>query len=159
MMEMTNKTDILVFYVNAMDSVGDDGRPIHGCSVHYLFWGDDGTNLIGVSEPDVKKPIGMQRGKSWVDYELRNKIRIAPALYEGTFLMTIGGDGKPVLKLSDVAYKCNVRFEAYNVPGLYVPGMVNPPDYVAAYEENPASGTLERPLASEKPSKKEANRQ
>lgn len=148
-MEFTNKADILVFYVNAMDSVGDDGGRIRGCSVHYLFFGDQGTNLVGVSEPDATKPIGMQRGKSWVDYELRNKIRVAPAIYEGTFLMTIGGDGKPVLKLSDVAYKCNVEFRPYTIPGLYVPGMVNPPEYAAAYE-NPSEASSYKPAAPER---------
>jgi hypothetical protein len=80
--------------------------------------------MVGQSEPDVTKSVGMQRGKSWVDYALREKIRIAPAIYEGTFSVTVGSDGKPVLKLIDVAYKSNVKMEAYAVNGLHVPGMV-----------------------------------
>ncbi|MCD8039809.1 MAG: hypothetical protein LUE96_12120 [Lachnospiraceae bacterium] len=95
-MDFTTKSDILVFYVNAIDSKSDDGSQIRGCSVHYLFWGD-GTQLAPTSEPDITKPIGMMRGKSWIDYGLRNKIRIAPALYEGTFQMGVGSDGKPTL--------------------------------------------------------------
>jgi hypothetical protein len=124
-MEFSSKTDILIFYANAIDTKGEDGSLINGCSVHFLFWGENGTALVGKSEPDVKKPIGMQRGKSWVSYELREKIRIAPAIYEGTFEMTVGSDGKPVLRLVDVAYKSNVRMEAYKINGLHVPGMVD----------------------------------
>jgi hypothetical protein len=124
-MEFTNKSDILIFYANAMNSTGSDGSVIKGCSVHYLFWGENGTALVGQSEPDVTKPVGLQRGKSWVDYNLREKVRIAPALYEGTFTMTVGSDGKPVLKLVDVAYKSNVKMEAYKINGLHVPGMVD----------------------------------
>jgi hypothetical protein len=123
-MEFTNKADILIFYANAMDSKTADGSEIHGCSVHYFFWGENGTALVGQSEPDVTKPVGLQRGKSWVDYSLREKIRIAPAIYEGTFAMSVGSDGKAVLKLVDVAYKSNVKMEAYTVDGLHVPGMV-----------------------------------
>jgi hypothetical protein len=123
-MEFTSKSDIMIFYANAMDSKSADGSDLKGCSVHYLFWGDNGTALIGQSEPDVTKSVGMQRGKSWVDYGLREKIRIAPAIYEGTFAMMVGSDGKPVLKLVDVAYKSNVKMEAYTVNGLHIPGMV-----------------------------------
>ena len=121
---LVSKTDILIFYANAFDSRGEDGTAINGCTVHYMFWGEDGTALVGQSEPDVKKPIGMQRGKSWVDYGIRNKIRIAPAIYEGTFRMEVDSKGKPILKLVDVAYKSNVRMEAYRLNGLVVPGML-----------------------------------
>ncbi len=126
-MDFTNKADILIFYANAIDSTGEDGSSINGCSVHYLFWGEDGVALVGQSEPDVTKPVGMMRGKSWVDYALRNKIRIAPAIYEGTFTMTVGSDGKPALKLIDVAYKSNVEMKAYKLPGLVIPGMIEEP--------------------------------
>lgn len=122
------KVDIMVIYANAFDSKGEDGEIINGCTVHYLFWGDGGTALIGQSEPDITKPVGMQRGKSWVDYELRNKIRIAPAIYEGTFKMDVDSKGKSMLKLVDIAYKSNVKMEAYKLDGLFVPGMVDDVD-------------------------------
>lgn len=121
---LVSKTDIMIFYANAFDSRGEDGTAINGCTVHYMFWGENGTALVGQSEPDVTKPVGMQRGKSWVDYSIRNKIRIAPAIYEGTFKMDVDSKGKPVLKLVDVAYKSNVRMQAYKLDGLVVPGML-----------------------------------
>lgn len=121
---LQTKADILVIYANAFDSKGEDGSAINGCTVHYLFWGENGTAMIGQSEPDITKPVGMQRGKSWVDYYLRNKIRIAPAIYEGTFKMDVDSKGKPTLKMVDIAYKSNVRMEAYKLNGIDVPGML-----------------------------------
>ncbi len=153
---LVSKTDILIFYANAFDSRGEDGTAINGCTVHYMFWGEDGTALVGQSEPDVKKPIGMQRGKSWVDYGIRNKIRIAPAIYEGTFRMEVDSKGKPILKLVDVAYKSNVRMEAYRLNGLVVPGMlegtegspVAASDPVTSVPEEPSRGFMDIPEES-----------
>lgn len=121
---VTSKADILVFYVNAIESRGEDGSVISGCSVHFLFWGEGGTALVGKSEPDVSKPIGMQRGKGWLDKSLREKLRVAPAIYEGEFTMTVGADGKPTLKLVDVAYKSNIEMRPYKLKGLVIPGMI-----------------------------------
>ena len=123
-MEFTNKADIMIFYVNAIDNKGDDGNAISGCSVHFLFWGNGGDALVGKSEPDVTKPVGMQRGKGWLPIKFREKVRVAPAIYEGTFNMTVGSDGKPVLKLIDVAYKANVEMRPYKLKGLEIPGMI-----------------------------------
>ena len=123
-MEFTNKADIMIFYVNAIDSKGEDGNAISGCSVHFLFWGNGGDALVGKSEPDATKPVGMQRGKGWLPKELREKVRVAPAIYEGTFTMTVGSDGKPVLKLVDVAYKANVEMRPYKLKGVVIPGMI-----------------------------------
>lgn len=146
---LKTKADILVIYANAFDSRGEDGSPINGCTVHYLFWGENGTAMIGQSEPDISKPVGMQRGKSWVNYYLRNKIRIAPAIYEGTFKMDVDSKGKPTLKLVDIAYKSNVMMEAYKLDGLVVPGMVEDteentetapdPDPVTTIPDDPAA--------------------
>ena len=129
------------------------------------FLGESGTALIGQSEPDITKPVGMQRGKSWVDYALRNKIRIAPAIYEGTFVMDVDSKGKPTLKLIDVAYKSNVRMEAYKLNGLVIPGMVenseeytetttdpvtSVPDETAADQDQSSSNDTVSPDAADK---------
>lgn len=118
---LSSKCDILVFFANAIDTTGEDGSKIRGCTIHYVFLN---TVMAVQSEYDITKPVGMQRGKSWLDYEMRNKVLIAPAIYEGTFEMGVGSDGKPTLKLVDIAYKANVRFVPYSLPGLDLPGMV-----------------------------------
>lgn len=102
-----------------------------GCTVHYMFWGEDGERLVEQSEWDISKPVGIQRAKCSIDYDLRVKIPIAPALYEGDFMMAVGGDGKPVLKLLDVAYVSNISIQPKVIPGIMVPGMVTPAQPVA----------------------------
>lgn len=120
-MNLTSKADILVFFANAIDTTGEDGSKIRGCTIHYVFMN---TVMAAQSEYDIEKAVGMQRGKSWVDYAMRDKVRIAPAIYEGTFEMAVGSDGKPTLKLTDIAYKSHVRFVPYVIPGLELPGMI-----------------------------------
>ena len=47
---LVSRTDILIFYANAFDSRGEDGSTINGCTVHYMFWGENGTALVGQSD-------------------------------------------------------------------------------------------------------------
>ena len=134
-MEFKTTTDILIFYANAMDRKADDGGSIKGCSVHFMYW--EGMRC-GQSEPDVTKPVGMQRGKAWMPYEMREKIRIAPAIYEGSFEMSVDSNGKSNLKLVDVAYKYNVKIEPYILEGVVVPGMVENVPAPASETDNKA---------------------
>lgn len=155
---LSSKCDILVFFANAIDTTGEDGSKIRGCTIHYVFLN---TVMAVQSEYDITKPVGMQRGKSWVDYEMRNKVRLAPAIYEGTFEMGVGSDGKPTLKLVDIAYKSNVQFVPYSLPGLDLPGMV-PCDAPSREELMKVLETLKKPAekaddkteSAEKPGKK-----
>lgn len=125
-MGLTNKAKILVFFANAYDMQDDRGRAMNGCSVHYFFWGENGEALISQSEFNPTKSVGYQRAKCSMDYVLREKLVVAPAIYEGTFVMETGGDGKPVNKLKDVAFICHVDFIPHIIPGFVVPGMVDP---------------------------------
>ena len=125
-MEIGNKVDILVLFANAYDMKNELGERVSGTTIHYLFWGDHGSAFGRVSEFDESKPVGYQRAKVSLPFETRKKVPIAPAVYEGSFSMTVGSDGKPVMKLIDLAYKCNVDFSETVNPGLVVPGMVQP---------------------------------
>lgn len=125
MMEgLTTKAKIVILYASTYKMLDEKQEQRQGCSVHYLFWGEDGERLMEQSEWDPTKPVGVQRAKCSVDYDLRNKMPLAPALYEGTFVMSVGGDGKPVLKLQDVAYISNLSIKSKVQPGLVVPGMI-----------------------------------
>jgi len=125
-MDIGNKAKILVLYASTYNMLNERQEQVKGCTVHYLFWGQDGEKLLEQSEWDINKPVGVQRAKCSMDFDLRAKLPIAPALYEGEFAMTVGGDGKPVLKLVDVAYVSNIRITPHVVPGLAVPGMIQP---------------------------------
>lgn len=125
-MEFTTKSKILVLFANAYSLKDETGKSVEGCTVHYLFWGEGGEQLYSISEPNVSKSVGVQRAKVSLPIGFREKIMIAPAIYEGSFQMSIGSDGKPVLKLVDVAYISNVEMKEHVVPGIVVPGMKDP---------------------------------
>lgn len=125
-MELKSKAKILVLYAKTYDMLDEKQNQKKGCSVHYLFWGESGEELLEQSEWDIQKGVGVQRAKCSVDYDIRVKCPIAPALYEGEFVMEVGSNGKPVSKLVDLAYICNVDIKPRYVNGLIVPGMVTP---------------------------------
>lgn len=121
-----DKVKIIILFANNYDIDNGDGNHTRGCSVHYLFYGEGGTSFLPQSESDISKPVGFMRAKCSCDVSIRQKILVAPAVYEGTFAMKIGSDGKPVLTLTDVAYVANLETKEKVVPGLVVPGMVQP---------------------------------
>lgn len=124
--ELSTKAQIIVLFANAYDMVDDRGRSMTGCSVHYLFFGEAGEAFATQVEFDANKPVGVQRAKCSADISLRAKLVAAPALYEGTFTTTVGGDGKPVLKLQDVSYISHLKLEPHVLNGFVVPGMKLP---------------------------------
>ncbi len=123
---ITSKAKIVILYAATYSMLNEKQENMKGCTVHYMFWGENGEKIAHQSEWDVNKAVGIQRAKCSVDYDLRVKMPIAPALYEGSFEMTVGGDGKPVLRLRDVAYISNLEIKEKPVSGLVVPGMVEP---------------------------------
>lgn len=134
--EITTKTKILVLFANTYDMLTERQEQMKGCSIHYLFWGENGEKLLSQTEWDVSKPVGIQRAKCSIDMSLRTKVPVAPAIYEGQFTMTVGSDGKPVLRLTDISYVANLEVKAKTIPGLVVPGMItymDTPEAVAAY--------------------------
>lgn len=125
-MELKSKAKIVILFAKTYDMLDEKQQQKKGCTVHYLFWGANGEELAEQSEWNIEKPVGVQRAKCSIDYDLRAKVPIAPALYEGDFVMTVGSDGKPVSRLVDVAYISNVDIKPRVVNGLVVPGMVTP---------------------------------
>lgn len=88
--------DIVVFFVN--DWKMDNGNT--GCTVNYFFLDENGqipTVVTGLSGP-----AGYQRAKVSLPAAERNKFVIVPGRYSGLFQMTVGSDGKPVLKLTEI---------------------------------------------------------
>ena len=116
---LTSKAKIVILFANQYDMKDEDGNKLAGCSVHYMFWGENGEVL-------ASKPVGIQRAKCSVDSVLRNKIVVAPGLYEGTFEMTVGSDGKPVNRLRDVAFISHLEIKPKVLPGFIVQGMIQP---------------------------------
>lgn len=123
---LTSKAKIVILFANQYDMKDESGNKLTGCSVHYLFWGEDGEAVASEAEFDPSKPVGVQRAKCSVESVLRNKIVVAPGLYEGTFEMTTGSDGKPVNRLRDVAFISHLEIKPKILPGFVVQGMIQP---------------------------------
>lgn len=88
--------DIVVFFVN--DWKMDNGNA--GCTVNYFFLDENGhipTVVTGLSGS-----AGYQRAKVSLPAEERHKFVIVPGRYTGHFQMSVGSDGKPVLKLTEI---------------------------------------------------------
>lgn len=92
---LTNKAKIVILFANQYDMKDEAGNKLSGCSVHYMFWGENGEVLASEAQFDPTQPVGVQRAKCSVDSVLRNKIVVAPGLYEGTFEMTVGSMVNP----------------------------------------------------------------
>lgn len=121
---MTVKAKIMILFANQYDMPGERGGVVRGCSVHYLFWGEHGEALASRSEFNPNKPVGIQRAKCSLDFDMRDKIVTAPGVYEGTFETTVGGDGKPVQKLVDVAFLSHVEIKAKMIKGFACTGQI-----------------------------------
>ena len=123
---LTSKAKIVILFANQYDMKDEDGNKLAGCSVHYMFWGENGEVLASEAEFDPTKPVGIQRAKCSVDSVLRNKIVVAPGLYEGTFEMTVGSDGKPVNRLLYVAFLPPLETKPKPLPGFILQRMFQP---------------------------------
>ena len=111
-MEFNQKAKILVTYAMPYD-ISENGRNTKGMSLQYFFFGENGEELDSKAEfpMGIDGPVGIQRGKTSVPYEFREKIYRVPGVYEAPFKMTVKGDGKAVIDLLDLKYICPVRIE------------------------------------------------
>lgn len=108
---MENKAKILVMSVTPYDMLSEKtGERVSGCTVQYFFVGEHGETLK-VMEDLTGGMVGYQRAKISLPLDKREKLCVAPALYEGSFGMKVGSDGKPVMTLNDIEFIAPVDFE------------------------------------------------
>lgn len=105
-----NKMKILVTFANEWDMTADGGEK--GCTINYFFFGENGEMMKANSY--TKGAIGYQRAKVSLDYYKRDKLRKVPAIYDATMEMSVGSDGKPVMKVVDVDYVGDVAITLSN---------------------------------------------
>ena len=97
-----NKFRIFLYYSGLVDMKATETRDaVKGVSMEFLFYGEHGEQV----EPTVSADgvSGTRRGKSFLSEDKLHKVSYVPGIYDGTFEMTVGSDGKPVLKLVDDA--------------------------------------------------------
>ncbi len=108
-----DEAKILVTYAGEYNMKSEDGRDIAGCVIQYFFFGQNGELLK--TQNQLTGPIGYQRAKCSSDILLRDKIKLAPAIYNAKFSMNVGADGKPILKIVDLDYVGDVDIKAASV--------------------------------------------
>ncbi|MEY8357321.1 hypothetical protein AALB39_28815 [Lachnospiraceae bacterium 54-53] len=110
---------IILLYAGQYDMTDDSGKRVQGTSVSYYF----NTNLM--AEDNINGTKGTRPAKSSCDFLVMGKIKRAPALYDAEFSMSIGSDGKPVLKILDLDYISDV--EIVPVPDSQLNTSTEPP--------------------------------
>lgn len=97
------RMQIILLYAGQYDMTDDAGKRVQGTSVSYYF----NTNLVAEDNKNGTK--GTRPAKSSCEFGVMGKIKKAPALYDAEFSMSIGSDGKPVLKILDLDYISDVE--------------------------------------------------
>ena len=106
-----NQMKVLLMYSGVLDISARDGHDaIDGVSVEYYFYGDNGEMVSPKVSADGVS--GTRRGKSFMDSKIASKITFVPGIYNGTFEMKVGSDGKPTLKLVDVDFLAKAQINA-----------------------------------------------
>lgn len=111
------KMKVLLMY--AVDySIADEttpGRLTEGCTLQYYFFGDNGEALktrFGTESG----ALGYQRAKCSCDKDIRKKIGQLPAIFDASFEMNVGSDGKAVQKIVDLENPVAVDFSKLIAP-------------------------------------------
>lgn len=106
-----NNIKVLIMFSSLLDIPAREGRDaLSGVSVEYYFFGENGELVTPKVSADGTS--GTRRGKVFMDPSVANKINYVPGIYDGTFEMIVGTDGKPVLKMVDIDYVGKVSITA-----------------------------------------------
>jgi len=108
MMNFETKTKIVLLYASRYTMPGDNGTVNNGVSTAYLY----GDNLAPTMAPDGS--LGQRPAKGSLPVGCWENIKQVPGIYVGYFTMTVSKDGKPTLKLIDVA--CCGEVDLVQVP-------------------------------------------
>lgn len=93
------KQKIILLFANYYRMVDErTGAVTEGISSNYYF----NTELKPMGNDNGA--VGMRPAKGGIPLDCLRKIEVAPAIYEASFDMTIGSDGKPVLKIVDLDF-------------------------------------------------------
>lgn len=96
------ETQIILLYA-AQYQIEDSRGFNRGVTCNYYF----NTELR--AEDNANGSKGTRPAKGSIDYALWPKIVTAPAIYNAKFEMSVGSDGKPVLKIVDLDYVTDAK--------------------------------------------------
>lgn len=99
---------ILVMSAMPYDIRNDDGTGNSGITLEYYFYANDDALAPAMFNSDGL--TGYKRAKAAVQMAVSQHLGNIPAVYDGSFEMTIGADGKPKLALRDVNQVADIKF-------------------------------------------------
>ncbi len=104
---METRAQIVLLYASQYEITDEStGEIKRGVTCNYYF-----RDYFSAKNNDNGSK-GMRPAKGSIDFLLMKKIKAAPALYDAQFEMSIGSDGKPVLKVVDLDYVSDVYISA-----------------------------------------------
>lgn len=106
------KQEIILLYAGQY-SMADEktGEINRGTTVNYYF--DIGLSALGKDrDGQGNVVVGQRPAKSTCDFDIMEKIKEAPALYQADFEMKIGSNMKPELKIVGLEYIGEVKMIA-----------------------------------------------
>lgn len=100
------ETQIILLYASQYEIVDERTGAINrGVTCNYYF------NVDLHAQDNTNGSKGTRPAKGSLDALLFSKIPSAPALYNASFEMNVGSDGKPVLKIKDLEYVADVSIQ------------------------------------------------
>lgn len=100
---------ILVMAAMPYDIKNDDGTTGNsGITVEYYFFPTD--DALNPTMFNMDGLTGYRRAKAALQTAVSQHLGSIPAVYDGSFEMTIGADGKPKLALRDVNQIADIKF-------------------------------------------------
>lgn len=99
---------ILVMAAMPYDIKNDDGTGNSGITVEYYFFPTD--DALNSTMFNMDGLTGYRRAKAALQTAVSQHLGSIPAVYDGSFEMTIGSDGKPKLALRDVNQIADIKF-------------------------------------------------
>lgn len=103
---------IILLYANQYSVRDEDTRELkEGVTCSYYF----NTELSAVGNSDGS--VGMRPAKGSCPLELFFKIKKAPAIYDASFDMKVGSDGRPVLAIADLDFVEEIKIVSESSAG------------------------------------------
>lgn len=112
-----NNMNIVVMFANPY-SLKDEasGEVREGLSLEYYVHGENGEALKPVVDAG-SGALGIRRAKCSIGIDMKEKLMYVPGIYDAQFEMTVGSDGKPVLKVVAIDFvgKCSIILDSESV--------------------------------------------
>lgn len=110
---LLNDMNVVIMFANPYEMKDENtGEVRRGLTLEYYVYGQNGEALKPVVDAG-SGALGIRRAKCSLPIDMKEKLMYVPGIYDAQFEMTVGSDGKPVLKVADIDFvgKCNILLD------------------------------------------------